>query len=176
MRGLRRVRRTGVARHRVASMTSLASLEGQQLPAAPPFELGREHIRQFSDVVGVTCDVHVDVEAARAAGYADLVAPPTYAAMVAQRSEWLLWGNPDVGIDFHRVVHGEERIAQVRPLVAGDVISSQITCERVREMRGNTMLTTRVDLTDAVGEQVAQVWSMIVIRAEDESNEPKAGE
>lgn len=152
-------------------MTSLASLEGQSLPSAEPYELGREHIREFAATVGAGNDVHTDVEAARAAGYADLVAPPTFTAVVAQRSEWLLWADPEIDLDFHRVVHGEERIAQTRPLVAGDVLSSALTCERVREMRGNTMLTTRVDLTDADGEQVAQVWSMIVIRAEASANE-----
>lgn len=153
--------------HKVTHMTSLASLEGHVYPSAEPFELGREHIRAFAKVAGVTNPVHHDVEAARAAGWPDLVAPATFAAAVAQRSEWLLWRDPEVGIDFKRVVHGEERIEKQRPLIAGDVISVNLTLDRVREVRGNTMITTRAELVDAKGEDIATVWSMIVVRGED---------
>lgn len=148
-------------------MTSIASLEGKVFPSAPDYELGREHIREFARTVGLTDPVHFDVEAARAAGFDDLLAPATFSAIVAQRSEWLLWSDPEVGIDFHRVVHGEERIVHQRPLVAGDVIGATLVLERVREMRGNIMLTTRTDLADSAGQAVASVWSMIVVRGDE---------
>lgn len=151
-------------------MTSISSLEGRVYPGAEPFELGREHIRDFARAVGVTNPIHHDVEAAKAAGWRDLVAPATFAAAVAQRSEWILWRDPEVGIDFHRVVHGEERIEKQRPLIAGDVIGVTLTVERVREVRGNAMITTRAELSDAENEPIATVWSMIVVRG-DESGE-----
>ncbi|WP_115030919.1 FAS1-like dehydratase domain-containing protein [Dermatophilus congolensis] len=148
-------------------MSSLAALEGRSWPSAAPFEVGREHVRAFARVVGASASVHFDVQAARSAGFEDLVAPVTFVATVAQQSEWLLWGDPQVGIDFQRVVHGEERIEIVRPIVAGDVLSAELLIERVREVRGNTMLTTRTDLSGADGVRLASVWSMIVVRADE---------
>lgn len=148
-------------------MTSLASREGLVYSDAVTFELGREHIRDFARAVGVTDPIHHSVEAARAAGWPDLVAPATFAASVAQRAEWILWRDPEVGIDFQRVVHGEERIEKQRPLVAGDVIRVSLTVDRVREVRGNAMITTRADLTDANDEEIATVWSMIVVRGDE---------
>lgn len=148
-------------------MTSLGELEGREFPGAAAFTVGREHVREFARAVGASGAAHVDVEAARAAGHTDLVAPATYAAAVAQREEWALWSAPDVEIDFHRVVHGEERIELARPLIAGDVLTSVLTVERVREVRGNTMVTTRSDLMDA-DEKVASVWSMIIVRGGEE--------
>ncbi len=148
---------------------SITSLEGRQFPSAAPYEVGREHVREFARTVGATNPAHFEVAAARAAGFGDLLAPVTFAAIVAQRSEWLVLQDPQVGIDFSRVVHGEERISCTRPIVAGDVLSVTITLERVRQVRGNVMVTTRADLSGADGEPVASVWSMIVVRAQEEA-------
>ena len=93
---------------------------GRQYPPAEPYQVSREAIREFASAVQATHPAHHDVDAARALGHADLVAPPTFAVVVAQRAEAAVVGDPDVGIDFSRVVHADERFTHVRPLTAGD--------------------------------------------------------
>lgn len=126
--------------------------------------MGREQIRDFATAVGATSPLHHDLEAARAAGYADLVAPPTFAVIAAQRTDRQFVADPEAGIDFARVVHGEERFVHHRPIVAGDELSGHLTVESVRSAGGHQMATTRSDLHAADGELVTTAYSTIVIR------------
>ena len=61
--------------------------QGRTYDPTPPFSVGREHIRDFAAAVGASDPIHHDVEAAHAAGYADLVAPPTFAVIPGQRTD-----------------------------------------------------------------------------------------
>ena len=63
------------------------SYEGRVYPPTEPYAVGREAIREFAAAVGASSPLHHDVAAARAAGYPDVVAPPTYAVVLAQRAE-----------------------------------------------------------------------------------------
>src|SRR5690606_18902359 len=98
---------------------------GREYPANAPYSVGREKLREFSGAVGASHPVHHDLVAARGAGYPDLVAPPTFAVVVAQRAESQLIEDPEAGIDFSRVVHADERFTHHRPIVAGDELRSE---------------------------------------------------
>src|SRR3712207_8223683 len=89
-------------------------------PANDPYEVGREKIRDFADAVGAAHAAHRDVGVARSLGYPDVIAPPTFAVVVAQRAEQQLIADPGAGIDFSRVVHADERVTHHRPIHAGD--------------------------------------------------------
>lgn len=146
--------------------------EGRSYPPSEPYVVGREAIRDFACAVGASSPLHHDVAAARAAGYADVVAPPTYAVVLAQRAEAPYVTDPAAGIDFSRVVHAEEGFEHRRPIVAGQEITATLRVERVRVVGGNAMVTTRVDLTSAPdGEDgsdvVSRVTSMLVVRGAD---------
>ena len=95
------------------------SFVGRTYPPTEPFQVGREAIRDFAASVGARSPIHHDVEAARAAGYRDLVAPPTFAVIPGQRTDAQFVTDAEAGVDFSRVVHGEQRFVHHRPIVAG---------------------------------------------------------
>ena len=87
--------------------------------------VGREKIREYASAVGETAPVCHEVEAARAAGYADVVAPPMFAAVYSWRAMGPAVLDPEVGIDFTRLVHGAQDFTWHEPVVAGDEITTQ---------------------------------------------------
>ena len=139
---------------------------GREYPPAGPFPVTREEITAFADAIGSTAAAHRDPAAARALGYADVVAPPTFAVRLAQQCEAQLVQDPQAGIDFSRVVHGEEGFTHHRPIVAGDVLTGVLHVDRMREAGGHGMVTTRVELSDADGQPVTTVTSTIVVRGD----------
>ena len=141
---------------------------GRTYPAAPAYQVSREKIREFASAVKTTDSVHFEVESARAAGYDDLVAPPTFAIIVSQRADAALVRDPSAGIDFSRVVHTEQRFTHHRPIVAGDELLAAVTVDQVRPMGSGAMITSRVEITTVAGEQVATTTSSLLVRGEDQ--------
>ncbi len=128
------------------------------------YEVSRVKIREFADAVDARATEHRSVEAATAAGFKDLVAPDTFAAVIAQRSEFHVIVDPEVGVDFSKVVHAEERFTHHRPIVAGDVIETVIHIESVTQRAGISMVKTRAELKDATGAPVSTVASTLAVR------------
>jgi acyl dehydratase len=126
--------------------------------------VGREKIREFAEAINSSDSLHLDPEAARAKGYPDVIAPPTLAVLIAQRSEKQLIGDPEAGIDFSRVVHGEEGFVHHRPIVAGDRLTATLHVDRADARGRHAMVSTRVELSDADGQPVTTVTSTIVVR------------
>lgn len=141
-----------------------ASFVGRTYPATAPYAVGREKIREFAEAVGAKDVVHTDQVQARARGYRDVIAPPTFAALVAQRCERQFIVDPEAGIDFSRLVHGEQRFVHHRPITAGDEIVGVLTVDLVKEVGGHAMVTTRSELSTTEGEPVCTATSTIVIR------------
>lgn len=139
---------------------------GLELPPAGPFTVTREQIADFAAAVGATSPLHSDPAAAQELGYADVVAPTTFAVRLAQQCEKQLVQDPEAGIDFARVVHGQEGFTHHRPIVAGDVLTGVLHVDTMREAGGHGMVSTRVELTDAEGASVTTVTSTIVVRGE----------
>ena len=119
---------------------------------------------EMARATGATSPLHTDRDAARAAGYADVVAPPTFAVAVAQRAEFAYVQDPSSGIDFSRVVHAEESFVHHRPMVAGDELSTAVTVESITERAGITMVTTRAEIAGADGAPVSTVRSTMAVR------------
>ena len=141
-----------------------AGYVGRVYPPTAPYAVGREPLRDFAQAVGATHPVHREVEAARAAGYDDVVATPTFAVVIAQRAEAQLIEDPAAGIDFSRVVHADERFTHHRPIVAGDQIVTVLHVDAIVERAGLAMVTTRCELVDASGAPVATVTSTLAVR------------
>ena len=144
-----------------------ASFAGRSYPAARAYEVGREELREFAEAVGATSPAHTDAAAARALGHPDVIAPPTYAVKIAQLSDRRFVTDPAAGIDYSRVVHGEQTFTHHRPIVAGDRLVSVLHVDAVREVRGTAMVTTRNEITTEAGEPVSTVVSMLVVRPAD---------
>lgn len=129
-----------------------------------PYEVTRVKIREFAEAVDATSFAHFNVDAARAEGYEDIVAPTTFAVVIAQRAEFHVVVDPEVGVDFSKVVHADERFTHHRPIVAGDVISTTVHIDNITQRGGITMVTTRAELEDADGNPVSTVLSSLVVR------------
>ncbi|WP_432563101.1 FAS1-like dehydratase domain-containing protein [Kineococcus sp. SYSU DK003] len=145
------------------------SFTGRVYPATGTTSVTADAVRAFARAVRAVHPVHHDVEAARAAGFTDVVAPPTFAVTLAQTAEAQFVADPAAGIDFSRVVHGEEQFVHHRPIVAGDELAAEVHVDRVRVVRGNAMVTTRTELTLADGTPVTTVTSMLVVRAPEDA-------
>ncbi|KAA0977824.1 MaoC family dehydratase [Paeniglutamicibacter gangotriensis] len=142
-------------------------LAGRSYPAQEPYVVGREKIREFATAVKATHRAHYDLDAAAALGHADLLAPPTFAIIVAQRADALLVNDPQSGIDFSRVVHADQRFTHHRPIVAGDELVAELYVDTVRAMGGGAMISTRAEITTTAGEAVATTVSSILVRGEE---------
>ncbi len=129
--------------------------------------MGREKIREFARAVFASHPTFLDPEAAREAGYADVVAPPTFAVVVQEQTLAQLLGEPDAGIDFSRVVHGEQRFAYSRPIVAGDELRATLTVTSLKSLGGNAMVTAESTIVDASDAHVVTATSTLVIRGDD---------
>jgi acyl dehydratase len=142
-------------------------LQGRVLPAAAPYLVGREKVREFARAVGATHPVHLDPEAARAAGHADVVAPSTFPVVVQEATLAQLLAEPDAGIDFSRVVHGEQAFTYSRPVVAGDELTARLTVTKVATLGGNAMVTAESAMVDGSGAHVVTAVSTLVVRGDD---------
>ena len=142
------------------------ALAGRAYPPSGVYEVSREKIAEFAVAIGSDDPAHTDPAAARALGHPDVVAPPTFAVIVAQRAEAQIYADPASGVDFSRLVHGEERFTHHRPVGAGDRLTATLHVDAVRVVGGHGMLTTRVEIADSDGAPVSTVVSMVVVRGE----------
>jgi acyl dehydratase len=137
---------------------------GRTFPATKPYEVSRVKIAEFADAIGDPSPVYRDKDAAVAAGYPDVIAPPTFPIVVTMASSGAAAADPALGLNYAMVVHGEQRFEYTRPLRAGDVVTAQSTIESIRSVGRNTLLNTRTELRTAAGEHVCTAFSIIVER------------
>lgn len=142
-------------------------LVGRVYPPTEPYLVGREKIREFASAVKATSHLHFNLEAAQGAGYDDLLAPPTFAVILAQKADAALITDPGAGIDFSRLVHADQRFVHHRPIVAGDELVTQLHVDGLKVMGAGAMLTTREEITTVTGEKVATCYSSLLVRAEE---------
>lgn len=143
-----------------------ASLVGRRYELPEPYAVGREHVRAFARAVFATNPIHLDVDAARAAGYADVVAPTTYPAVLQDAGMQLFLADPDVGIALHNVVHGDEAFTYARPIVAGDELRATLEITSVKSLGGNHMIAADTIVADAEGNSVVTASATLVVRGE----------
>ena len=140
------------------------SFVGRTYPPTPVYEVGREKIREFADAIGDPNPAYRDPEAAQALGHPDVVAPPTFPIVLSMTATHQVVGDPALGLDYTRVVHGEQRFVYARPVYAGDRLTVVVTVENIRAAAGNDILTTRGDVSTEDGEPVLQVYGTLVAR------------
>jgi acyl dehydratase len=104
----------------------------------PPstYAVGREKIREYAAAVGETNPLHFDVDAARQAGYADVVAPPMFAVVYGARSVGPAILDPEVGIDFAHMLHAGQEFVWGPLVVAGDEITTTASVKDISERGG----------------------------------------
>lgn len=143
-------------------------IQGRVYPPTSPYLVGREKVREFARAVLSEAAIHHDPEAARSAGFADVVAPPTFPIVVQDLTLQQLLADDEAAVDFSRVVHGDQRFTYSRPVVAGDELTGTMTVTSVKQLGGNSMVTSATEIVDAAGEHVVTAVSTLVVRAADE--------
>jgi acyl dehydratase len=142
------------------------SYVGRAFPYDEPFSVGVEKIREFARAIGDDNPLYRDRDAAREAGYPDIVAPPTFAIAVIMKAQDALLFDPELGLDFAVVVHGNQRFVHHRPIHAGDELTSTPFVDQVRVLAGNDVITLRTEVTDAEGAPVCTAYGTLVARAD----------
>ncbi|WP_033342878.1 MaoC family dehydratase N-terminal domain-containing protein [Catenuloplanes japonicus] len=143
------------------------SFAGRSYPPSAPYQVGREKIREFARAIGATDAASHDPEAARALGHADVIAPPTFPIALSMADSAQIVGDPALGVDYSRVVHGDQKFVYTRPVVAGDELVCVSTIESINARVGNDFLTIRSEIGTSAGEPVVKVWTMYVVRGEE---------
>jgi acyl dehydratase len=144
------------------------SFVGRSYPPTAPYEVGREKIREFAAAVGDDNPAYTDPEAAKALGHPDVIAPPTFVFTITFTAAGEVIQDPRLGLDYSRVVHGDQKFAYVRPVRAGDRLTVTSTIDSIRSMAGNDILDIRGEVHDEAGERVVTVVTKLVARAAEE--------
>jgi len=124
------------------------SLAGRTFPPTAPYVVSAERIHEFARATGSTYD-----------GGA---APATFPIVVAFAAMTGLMEDPSVGIELHRVVHGEQRFTYTRPVVAGDELRATLTVDTLRQIGGADIIGTRSEIVDAGGLPVCTAFATLV--------------
>ena len=138
-------------------------LVGRDFPPTTPYLVGREKVREFARAVFADDPQHTDPTAAQALGYADVVAPPTFAIVVTDATLQQLLGEPDSGIVLKNVLHAEQKFRYSRPIVAGDALTAKLSVTGIRAMGAAAMVTSESEITDAAGDHVVTTTSVLLV-------------
>jgi acyl dehydratase len=131
----------------------------------PPvaYAVGREKVREYARAVGETNPLHLDLDAARAAGHRDVVAPPMFATVYSSPAVTPVFFDPEVGIDFARMVHGAQEFAWGPLVLAGDEITTEVEVTDVSERGGMGFYVFESRSDNQDGERVCTgTWTCIV--------------
>lgn len=129
-------------------------IQGKRYPRTRPYIVGLEKLREFSAATfGNTAD--------------GFVVPPTFPIAIQEHSLSLVIADPEAGLDFSRVVHGEQRFIYERQLVPGDELTSELEVASVKSLGGNHMVTFNTEIFDKQDKLVCTAVSTLVVRGED---------
>jgi acyl dehydratase len=137
---------------------------GRTFPGGEPYEVSRVKIAEFADAIGDPSPLYRDRAAAQAAGYPDVIAPPTFAIVISMASTAHAVGDPGLGVNYAMVVHGEQRFEYSRPIHAGDVVTAQSTITEIRDAGRNALLTAATEIRTVDGDHVCTAHNTLVER------------
>ena len=140
------------------------SFIGRSYPPTDPYEVGREKVREFADAIGDANPAYRDPEAAKALGHPDVIAPPTFPFLITYRAAGQVVADPELGLDFSRVVHGDQKFTYSRPVRAGDRLVVTVTIDSIKSMVGNDILSVRGEVHETSGEHVVTALMTLVSR------------
>ncbi len=131
--------------------------------AATTYEVGAEKIREFADAVGAENPVHREHEAAKAAGFRDLVAPPMFCVVYSARAMGPAILDPEVGLNLAAMLHASQEFEWDEPVCDGDVIETAAACREIYERNGMGFYVFETISTNQDGWQTVKgTWTNIV--------------
>jgi acyl dehydratase len=128
------------------------------------FPVPREDVLRFADAIGEHDPLYRDPEAARAAGYPDQLAPPTFVTKMQIMTSGQVVVDQELGLDYSRVVHGEQEYEWRRPVVVGDVLTAVPRIADIFAKKSNEYLVIEAEIKDAQGETVVIGRSTLISR------------
>jgi acyl dehydratase len=135
---------------------------GKEWPATT-YQVGREKIKEYARALGIENPVHFDVEAARAAGFRDVVAPPMFAVVYSGPALAPAIFDPEVGINIATMVHGGQVFEWEEPACSGDEITTTAKCTEIYEKDGKGFYVFESVSDNQDGDRVVRaVWTNIV--------------
>lgn len=143
------------------------SFTGRVYPPQTSYEVSREKIREFADAIGDDNPVYRDPEAAKAAGHPDVIAPPTFITIVNLAAINAIVTDPELGLDYSRMVHGDQQFSYSRPVRVGDHLLLTTHIDKIMARAGNDFINLRAEIVDGEGEHIATTRAQLVVRGED---------
>ena len=140
------------------------SFKGRTYPPTWVYEVSREKIKEFADSIGDTNPVYLDPEAARAAGHKDVIAPPTFLMLINLKATNVIIHDPELGLDYGRMVHADQNFRHERPVCAGDRLTVTATVDDITSRLGNDFLSIRAEINTESGELVCTARATLVVR------------
>ncbi|HVD86911.1 MAG TPA: MaoC family dehydratase N-terminal domain-containing protein [Solirubrobacterales bacterium] len=135
---------------------------GKEWPATT-YQVGREKIKEYANALGLDSPVHFDVEAARAAGFRDVVAPPMFAVVYSSPAAAPAMFDPEVELNFAAMVHGGQEFEWDEPACSGDEITTTAKCLSIEEKGGKGFYVFETKSVNQDGAQVVRgTWTLIV--------------
>ncbi len=128
------------------------------------FVVERDHILRFADAIGEDGPIFREAEAARAAGYDEQLAPPTFVTTMQIMTSGQAVLDPDLGLDYSRVVHGEQEYEWVRPVRAGETLSAVPRIADIYAKGPNEYLVIESEIRDESGATVVLARSTLLSR------------
>ena len=138
---------------------------GFAYPPSEPYLVTEKSIQDFARALGDDNPAYFDAAAARELGHETICAPPTYPILVTMEVMKGAFNDPNLGMDYSRVVHGDQRFAYQRPIGVGDELVVTTHVDEIRSPGSNDAATFRTEVTSQ-GEAVCTGWSKIIVRGE----------
>ncbi len=135
---------------------------GKEWPSVT-YQVGREKIKEYANALGIHNSVHLDVEAARAAGFRDVVAPPMFCVVYSAPALGPAMFDSEVGMNFAAMVHGGQEFEWGEPACSGDEITTTAKCLDISEKDGKGFYIFETNAVNQNGDLVAKgTWTLIV--------------
>ena len=127
------------------------------------YAVGREKVREYAAAVGESNPLYFDLDVARAAGHADLLAPPMFVVVYCSSAFMTALFDPELEIDFAHLVHGGQEFRWEQPVVAGDEITTTLTVKDISERAGLGFYSFETTSVNQHGEiTCVGTWSTII--------------
>lgn len=147
---------------------------GRSFQYTDVYQVGREKVREFANAIGDQNPLFHDLDAAKAAGHPDLVAPPTFPFVITYRAMIGAIGDPDLNLNYAMVVHGEQKFMYTRPLFAGDEVVVDSTIADIRTIGRNEMILMEQQVKTTDGELIVTTQNVTVSRGTAPAEEASA--
>jgi acyl dehydratase len=139
------------------------SLKGKEYQGVS-FAVDRDRVNRFADAIGDADPIYRDPEAAKAAGFSEQVAPPTFVTVMQIMTSGQVVGDQELGLDYTRVVHGEQEYEWRRPVVVGDVLTATPRIADIYARGPNEFLVIEAQIRDGSGDTVVVARSTLLSR------------